>query len=211
MMIFELPNNLFRNQTLEDEFKVANIAKLYAYTIRRSTRGHAAVREDGQVFIRYKYYYKGYKWSAWEKTAALPERITEELDPTTVRLPTVKYEMELAARIEKNRIEDEANKVATEIAAKEFWFTLMKEFELLLSDDCEACRAVKADPANLNIHHFQARTSPRFPPQATGKLTCKTIKAMCRRAQELRKQNFNLGFAFDEALKRPQNVALVAS
>jgi hypothetical protein len=73
-----------RNQTLEDEFKMANVAKLYAYTIRRSTRGHAAVREDGQVFIRYKYYYKGYKWSAWEKTAALPERITEELQ----RVPT---------------------------------------------------------------------------------------------------------------------------
>jgi hypothetical protein len=63
--------------------------KLFSCMVDVPTTGQAAIREeDGQIFIRYRCYYRGSLcWSKWTKCDALPTDILEELDPSKARLP----------------------------------------------------------------------------------------------------------------------------
>jgi hypothetical protein len=73
--------------------------KLFSCMVDLPTEGQAAIREeDGQVFTRYRYYYRGsLRWSKWTKCDLLPTDILEELDSSKARLPNKEEVAELTA------------------------------------------------------------------------------------------------------------------
>ena len=111
----------------------------------------------------------------------LPEMT--ELDPTSVRIPTLRSEIDLAARLEQGTKDAIEKDIKDKAEATQFFDNLFKEFESQFEDDCEVCRVVKDSPKRLHLHAFGIY-------ELNGQRhTCKTIRAICHRAQEMRKQH----------------------